>query len=230
MLVTIDQIRAARALLNWSQAELATQAGLARPTVVNIETGQQSPELHSLQKIVAAFERADIEFGAHEAVRRRADDVKIYRGEQEFVKFFEEVLEYARSTGGRIFVSNVDERHWISTKGDFFISHYAIKMQKMRKNLDFRILIKEGDTYTPADKYATYRWVAAKDFASIPFHVYGDRLSVILFLEEPIIISVKNQRAADLYKEKFIQQWDKAMEMNTQPGTKPRSAKAKKKK
>jgi transcriptional regulator with XRE-family HTH domain len=37
--ITIEQMRAARGLLGWSQAELAKRAGLSLPTVKRVETG-----------------------------------------------------------------------------------------------------------------------------------------------------------------------------------------------
>jgi transcriptional regulator with XRE-family HTH domain len=37
--ITIEQMRAARALLGWSQSELAKRAGLSLPTVKRVEAG-----------------------------------------------------------------------------------------------------------------------------------------------------------------------------------------------
>lgn len=37
--ITIEQIRAARGLLGWSQSELARRAGLSLPTVKRVEAG-----------------------------------------------------------------------------------------------------------------------------------------------------------------------------------------------
>jgi transcriptional regulator with XRE-family HTH domain len=37
--ITIEQIRAARGLLGWSQSELAERAGLSLPTVKRVEAG-----------------------------------------------------------------------------------------------------------------------------------------------------------------------------------------------
>jgi transcriptional regulator with XRE-family HTH domain len=37
--VTVEQIRAARGLLGWSQSELARHAGLSLPTVKRLESG-----------------------------------------------------------------------------------------------------------------------------------------------------------------------------------------------
>ena len=38
-MVTVEQVRAARGLLGWSQSELAKRAGLSLPTVKRVEAG-----------------------------------------------------------------------------------------------------------------------------------------------------------------------------------------------
>ena len=38
-MITVEQIRAARGLLGWSQSELARRAGLSLPTVKRLESG-----------------------------------------------------------------------------------------------------------------------------------------------------------------------------------------------
>src|SRR5882672_6527120 len=62
-LITIEQIRAARGLLGWSQTELALRAGLSLPTVKRLEAGfgpRVSDEARA--KLQRALEAAGIEF------------------------------------------------------------------------------------------------------------------------------------------------------------------------
>jgi transcriptional regulator with XRE-family HTH domain len=40
--ITIEQMRAARGLLGWSQSELAKRAGLSLPTIKRVEAGKGS--------------------------------------------------------------------------------------------------------------------------------------------------------------------------------------------
>jgi len=61
--MTIEQLRAARGLLGWSQSELATRAGLSLPTVKRLEAGfgpHVSNEARA--KLQRAIEAAGIEF------------------------------------------------------------------------------------------------------------------------------------------------------------------------
>ncbi len=59
----ITQLRAARALLGWSQTDLAKKAGLSRPTVKRAETENDTPVSEEAKaKMKAALEAAGVEF------------------------------------------------------------------------------------------------------------------------------------------------------------------------
>jgi predicted transcriptional regulator len=59
-LPTPGQIRAARGLLNLTQADLASVAGVSLPTVKRFESGRITPETG--EKIRAALEASGVEF------------------------------------------------------------------------------------------------------------------------------------------------------------------------
>ena len=64
IMLTSDQIRAARALVRWSARELAEHAGLSLPTIQRIEAakGLPSTSVKTLMSIKATLERAGVEF------------------------------------------------------------------------------------------------------------------------------------------------------------------------
>lgn len=61
-MLTPDQCRAARALLNWSQGTLAEVAGVARATIAAFEAGKRSPIGNNLASIKGAFEDQGVDF------------------------------------------------------------------------------------------------------------------------------------------------------------------------
>jgi transcriptional regulator with XRE-family HTH domain len=61
-MITRGQIRAARGLLGWTQAELAKAAGLSEVAVKNLERGRTDPRVSTLTAIQEAFDRADLVF------------------------------------------------------------------------------------------------------------------------------------------------------------------------
>ena len=62
-MLTIEQLRAARGLLGWSQSKLAERAGLSLPTVkrVEIDLGLRVSE-EARNKLRRALESAGVEF------------------------------------------------------------------------------------------------------------------------------------------------------------------------
>lgn len=55
-------MRAARALLNWSRADLAAKSGVAERTIVRIELSEVTPYERTLRDLCRALESAGIEF------------------------------------------------------------------------------------------------------------------------------------------------------------------------
>jgi len=62
MNLTPAQLRAGRALLDWTRKELSAESGLSPETIKNIERGTFNPMADSLQKIVIAFAAKGVEF------------------------------------------------------------------------------------------------------------------------------------------------------------------------
>jgi transcriptional regulator with XRE-family HTH domain len=60
-MITPAQCRAARGLLDWSQAHLAQQAGVGVVTVRQFEADAQTPRRATLDVIARAFEAAGVE-------------------------------------------------------------------------------------------------------------------------------------------------------------------------
>jgi len=62
--VSIRQVKAARALLGWSQEQLASSAEVSLPTIKRLEAGEGwlAGRQSTAEKIRAAFETAGIDF------------------------------------------------------------------------------------------------------------------------------------------------------------------------
>jgi predicted transcriptional regulator len=63
-LLTIRQVKAARALLGWSQSDLALRSGVSEPTIARLEAqdGKLGGRGETVSKIEQAFVAAGIEF------------------------------------------------------------------------------------------------------------------------------------------------------------------------
>jgi transcriptional regulator with XRE-family HTH domain len=61
-MITPEQLRAARALIGWSQATLAEKSGVGIATIKNFELGDRDTRQGTAEKWRVALEQAGIEF------------------------------------------------------------------------------------------------------------------------------------------------------------------------
>lgn len=88
-LISADQSRAARALLNWSRVRLAAKANLSEMTICGFENGSRKSRPHNIAAIRQSFEDAGIVFDEgtpslprYEGDSGRATDNRMWRRRQ----------------------------------------------------------------------------------------------------------------------------------------------------
>ena len=62
MAISPEQCRAARGLLGWSQSDLSKASKTATKTIADFERDVRQPYERTLGDVIAAFERAGVEF------------------------------------------------------------------------------------------------------------------------------------------------------------------------
>ena len=209
-MITPSQIRAARALLDWSQVDLAGRADLSKDSIKNIETGQTSPQLQTLLKIKTAFEEAGITFTDDDGVKRRRYEIDVLKGQQGFWDFYDDIYNTIKQVGGEMLIHNVDERLFTKWLGDKISAHRE-RMHQLG-NFSQKVIICEGDTNFAVNyKTTEYRWADKKDFSPMPFYLYGQKLAMILFESDNVSIFMIDQpEIAQSYRGLFMAAWNKA--------------------
>lgn len=220
--ISTAQIRGARGILNWSQTDLAERTGISATSIGSIENGQTNPRSSTLQLIQKAFEDGGVVFIGREGVRLKTGEVKIFSGRSGYLDFFEEVYDTLSKNPGEVLVSNVDERNFVKWHGD--LGSYHLERMGSIKNISYRIMLKEGDNYFPASEYAKYRWLPKAQFSSVPFYVFGKKLAIMLFDNEPTIILLDYPSVANAYRIQFEAMWSQSMEPQAISGDKKRVA------
>ena len=209
MSITNAQIRAARGILNWSQGDLAEHTGISVTSIGGIENGQTTPRESTQNIIQKTFENHNIEFLPDSGVRMRKSDVRIFEGRQGFVDFFDLVYETVKNTGGEICASNVEENKFLKWAGESANEH----MPRMAQvpNLQFKVLLKEGDYNFIASDYAEYRWLPEAYFSSVPFYAFGDKLGILFLETEPNIIVLDYPAVTEAFRAQFHAMWHHAI-------------------
>ena len=219
---TIEQIRAARALIGWSQGDLADHAGLSQTGIARIENGTNQPNSSTIEKIKKAFDHADIEFIGDNGVKRKKGEVKVYKGADGFSFFLDDVYNTAIQNGTienptQIYLSNVVHNNWVKWMGPEKWEHHVDRMIKDKEIMDVRIIVKEGDSFFPAKEYSQYKWMPQEIFSDKSFYSYHDRLAFLNFKEDDVeIMIMRHPEFAQGYRNLFLIAWDTAAK--TPPG------------
>ncbi len=108
VILTADQIRAARALKNWSQADLAKMVGMATPSIGNIEAGKHTPTMQTQTAIREAFEENGIEF-IEGGVRLKQDLVRVYEGKDAYLRLLDDMFRILAPIKSEVLFSASDE-------------------------------------------------------------------------------------------------------------------------
>jgi DNA-binding XRE family transcriptional regulator len=102
MMISPGQIKAARAMMDWTQDMMAREVGVSSATVFKYEKGQIS--FASAKKIRQALESKGFEFIGTHGVNRAENTHITYSGPDGCHKFYDDILATAESYGGEISV------------------------------------------------------------------------------------------------------------------------------
>ncbi len=214
MAITTAQIRGARGILNWSQADLAERTGISATSIGSIENGQSTPRATTLQTIQKAFEDSGMEFIGLEGIRTRSDYIQTFKGEDGFSSFLDDVYQTATKYGTKetpveVFLSNVDHENWIKWMGPEKWENHTKRMTENRGIMDVRIITKNNDWNFPAAAYSQYKWFPEKIFNDKSFYSYHDKLAFLNFKENDVeIMIIQKMPFAEGYRNLFRMAWD----------------------
>lgn len=202
--ITPDQLKAARALLGWSQADLAKKSGYSLPAINNIERGLYKAHSRTLDDIVQTFETNGIQFidGPGVRVEDTALRVKCYEGEDALHYLCNKIKLALENTDEELLMMGIDE---------------AIFKELAKKDLPS---LQKALAHNPVRIIAHKKQSAALNFSSlkkkvvsdeaplIPCMLYKERSAVVL-LDNPVhVLIIYNDSLARSYKSYFNHLWN----------------------
>lgn len=209
-MISLEQMRAARGLMNWSQADLARLVDLSTTAMNNIDRGLSTPRVSTLEHIQKVFEAHGVEFIDGNGVRLRKDVFRIetFDGPEGFQRYLRDLLETQIATRTESLHHSFNEPQFLKKHRRALFDFYrAFTEHKLKE----RVLICEGvtDRYGPPGA-SDYRWCPRALFNPVGHSVYGDKYCI--FLKGRIVV-IENVDIADAYRRQFEQNWKTAMKM-----------------
>jgi transcriptional regulator with XRE-family HTH domain len=219
-MISARQVRAARALLGWSQGYLASVTGLSITTIGNHESGEMSPRHATMDIIRRCFEDSCIEFTDRDGVQSRDNAIKVYRGPDSYEKFFGDILKTVQAEGGEV-VAVFQSSHLLAqtcgtrnNKMGFLepIQNHApikcilpdvIETPNLTSSFQFRTVMKQhigaSSYFVYGNKHAIIRVESVSSCMFIVFdsfsaaHDYRVHFSALWDMAPPIFMEIKHQ-------------------------------------
>lgn len=220
-----SQVKAARALLNLSQEELAAMTGLSITTIRKIEGGAISPRSKTMNAIKHAIEGAGWEFIHPEGIRRRQNEIVIYEGVGGTDMFFDDVLDTVRQKGGDVYGSIISQEMLTQSLGAHAKSN-SDRLIKLNELARVKCLLSQPDEMPILLAGYQFRTVLRCYMSAVPYFVYGDRF-VLVLPEGRDSFKYILHRSGSLvqhFRTRFLELWDVATPFMTFRETEPTRA------
>jgi transcriptional regulator with XRE-family HTH domain len=206
-MITISQIKAARALLGWRQEDLAQKSGLSLAAINKLERDLVSPRKFTLDLLQQAFERDGIEFTEGPGVRMTDNiyNLQTFTGKDAPIQMLDDVFNTLKGSGQEVSLSGVDESMW-----DDYADYLAFHVNRLKENnIPMRILMQQGDTnfFPGIDPATQYRWISKELFTQMLYYVYADKFAMVLWGKPIRITIIQNKLIADTFRKQFEMNW-----------------------
>lgn len=207
-MITKDQCRAARGLLEWKQIDLADRCGVSKTAITNFESGSINPRGDTIELIQLALEKGGVEFVGDYGVQKRQNFFKVLDDNNALPQLWDDIFETMQNQGGgEVCIANVDERATYLKHPEKLGNHIQrLKDSQIRE----RLLVREKDTFfiQPPE---CYRWVPkASHMAGMTTFLYGGKMAM-QFWKKSLILIISHPGIYDEELERFNYLWEHAI-------------------
>ena len=211
MSLSIRQIRAARALLGWDQADMAQKVGISKNAASAIERETVAPRTQTLLRLRRLFEAYGVEFLEASGVRMRQDvfHVRTLEGKNSFSHYMQDLIEVMRAHGDGALHHSNDEVLAQNYPKEFFWYYQEMMRLKLREKLLMPDTVRKR--YAPFST-TECRLCNSDLFGKVGYSVYGNKFA--LYMVDKLII-IENADVAEAYRQQFRHLWRLAHPMAT---------------
>jgi DNA-binding XRE family transcriptional regulator len=200
------QVRAGRALLEWTQETLAERSGVARATIKNVENGITLPRLETANALQRTLEEAGVEFLPSSGVRIRDRMIEVLEGQDAYNRLLDDVFTTARDSGSDVIIAPSNPTEAIRILS---VERLAQEMQKrVDHGIPQRMLVPTGDPNLIISP-EIYRMLPEEYVSPHPLYVYGSKMALVCLQEPQKVIIINDERFANATRKLFNFIWDR---------------------
>ncbi len=202
------QIKAARAMLDWSQERMAEEAGVAVSTIRNIETGCV-PSVRVAENIKRAVEKAGLEFTTAEGVQRRRD-FDVFMGEKSTECFLEDLKTTIQLRGGDV-VSMMESSEMLADTCGAVGPNAMDRLLQIGKIAPVKCLLPQTSEFAMRIPQFEFRAITSFSIMPPPFYIYGNKYAHVLLEENGNYryLVFTSTRMASSHRTQFHVFWEK---------------------
>jgi transcriptional regulator with XRE-family HTH domain len=199
------QIKAGRALIDWSQEDLAEATNLAVATIRKIESGHLSPRHSTMTAIKDVLEKQKIEFTPSSGMRLRDNDIMTIEGEDSYFQLLEDIAHTFRNKSGEVLFLYADSS--VSNPDELVATNRLRKM-----GIKWRLISAEDNSYFhyPLDNY---RLIPKQFFKRNIQLIYDNKVALATEVDHPTnitkkIIVIESPAVAEAHRHLFNFIWE----------------------
>jgi DNA-binding XRE family transcriptional regulator len=177
MIISPQQIKAARAWLDWTRESLAEKSGLSPATIRNLERGNMS--MRSAEDVRAALEQAGFQFHGQAGFSFQNKESRIYDGPHSREDFHEDLLTTVSVKGGEINAIFESQAHLARALG---VTNFGRpeRLERLGKLATAKCLLADArqlQLSAPSFQFRTNAHIRVSPGASM---IYGDKTAIIM--------------------------------------------------
>ena len=207
-MISSEQIRAGRALLDWSQKQLSAKSGISLNALNNIERGVANPRTETLKAVQTALELEGVEFLDGKGVRLRGEVLSIesFEGPEIVSLYYDEFLKAFPSGPAEILFNGIDNERFDDLYEARLQAYRSFEKEAQRRGITERILVRDGETKLMS-KTNAFRWAPKELFGEIPYAIFGDNIAIILWGPPKRLVVIRNRDIAETFRRQFELIW-----------------------
>lgn len=206
-MISIPQIRAARALLGWKQEDIARASGLSLTTLNYIEKETVSPRQKTMTIVQQAFEDAGVEFLPGDGLRLRSEtfNVQSFAGKEGIRHMLEDAIATQKKyREGAVWFGVSEDQMIKNHRQDYFAYFLQLKELKITERV---VTMEQQRNFYGPSSMTEYR-VLARDFlGGIDYGIYGNKMCFTTFEKRPRLVVIENDGIANGFKLQFEAFW-----------------------
>ncbi|WP_262694695.1 helix-turn-helix domain-containing protein [Kordiimonas aquimaris] len=185
---------------------LASLVGMSTTTISQFERGEQNMSRLNRDKIKNFFNNRGISFTETGVERDKL--YSILKGRDGFVQMYEHIYAAAQEEGAQLCIHNGVSHLVMDTLGADYVAMHKERMNAIKDNFTFRVIVEQGDDAYMGNDYCEYRWFP-KDLAiDKTKFIYGSKLAYVDFDDGIEIIVINNKKIAQSARTDFNVVWE----------------------